>query len=74
MNGNYLNQNILIIGGSSKIGLSIATVFKSKAKRIIISYYKNQISSLESKNISPLELNLNDEGSINLFLKKLKKL
>ena len=74
MNGNYLNQNILIIGGSSKIGLSIAKVFKSKAKRIIISYYKNKISSFKNKNICPLELNLNDKGSINLFLKKTKEL
>ena len=74
MNKNYLNQNILIIGGSSSVGLSIAKVFKSKARHIIISFYKNKINSLKNKNISPLELNLNDKESINLFVKKVKEI
>ena len=73
MNKKNLNQNILIIGGSSTVGLSIAKVFKSNAKRIIISFYKNKINSFNNENISPLELNLNDKESINLFLKKVRK-
>lgn len=73
MNKNYSKQNILIIGGSSTVGLSIAKVFKSNAKHIIISFHKNKINSLKNKNISTLELNLCDKESINLFVKRVKK-
>ena len=67
-------ENVLIIGGSSSIGLPIIKLFNSKKKNIIFSFNKNDNKKNIDSNIKSLKLNLEDQKSINFFIGNVKKL
>jgi 3-oxoacyl-[acyl-carrier protein] reductase len=61
-------KNIMIVGASASIGHSIISKFSSPSTRIIASYF-SKIDINYEDNILALELDLNKDQSIEIFIK-----
>ena len=65
-------KNILLVGGSSKLGLSIIKNLDFKKYNVYSTYYKNKILNKSSNKINQFKIDLSDNKKINSFIKKIK--
>ena len=65
-----MKNNTIIVGASSSIGSAIISKFRSQSTQIIATYHSKQ-NIKQEENIHPLKLDLNEDQSIENFVKEL---
>ena len=63
-------KNVLIVGGSSSLGLSLVSSFLKRNCQVCYTYNKNK--NVFDKNVTSINLDLKSEKSISIFVDSLK--
>ena len=66
-------KNILIFGGSSDIGISLANYLKHIGNNVMVTYYKHKVSDIESMKCD-IRNEIEIENTFKYFLDKYKKI